>query len=245
MSNHEVASDQKRQVLVWKPSRELVVVEVLVAGEVDLAELLLLALVHVEVDPDRRFAERLGLEVHLREVVALRAVEALDPARGSRTAADSRAWSPVASVSASRILSLSMFSLPAIEIWRTSGFSSTSKTTTAPASVGSRCALHVAEEAELVDLLDVLRDLRRVERRAGLRADPAADRLGVDPVVAAHRRSARSARPAPRRCTAGSASTTSKCTTTPAGVRSVRACAETIAALPRSVARSERTTSGS
>ena len=79
MSNHEVASDQKRQVLVWKPSRELVVVEVLVAGEIDLAELLLLALVHVEVDPHRRLAERLDLEVHLREVVALGAVEALDP----------------------------------------------------------------------------------------------------------------------------------------------------------------------
>jgi hypothetical protein len=50
--------------------------------------------------------------------------------------------------------------------------------------------------------------------------------------------------PAPRRC-AGLASTTSKRTITPAAVRSVRACAEMIAALLRSVARSERTASGS
>jgi hypothetical protein len=88
---------------------------------------------------------------------------------------------PVASVSASRILSLSMFSLPAIEICRTSGFSSTSYTTCGARVGGLALHLDVLEEAELVDLLRCpSADLQRVERRAGFEPDPAADRLGVD-----------------------------------------------------------------
>ena len=57
---------------------ELAVVEVLVARELDLAQLELLALVHLEVDADGRLAERVDLEGDVGQVVALRPVEGLD-----------------------------------------------------------------------------------------------------------------------------------------------------------------------
>jgi len=163
---------------------QLVVGERLVAVELDVAELELLALGDVEVHPDRAFT--LGLErvLHLRLVVALGLVLGFDPRlvleqeRVVDGGADGDGELLLDVVGGDRVVS---------------GDADLADDRVLAHHVGHHGAAvrgavdlhaHVVEEAEPVDALHVLRDARGAELVADLGADHRLHRVGLDAAVA-------------------------------------------------------------
>ena len=164
---------------------QLAVAELLVADEVDRAQLELPALVDVEVDADRGLAERLDPVADLGEVVALGPVERRDPlaileeqriveggaGRERQDVADLVAVDRL--VARDRDLAHDRVLLDVDDH---------------PPPLGRllREDPDVPEEAERLHLAHVPRDLGRAVARAGLGAHAREDRVRLDPAIAAH-----------------------------------------------------------
>ncbi len=162
---------------------QLAVVEVFVALELDLAELQLLALDHLEVHRHRVVRQRLDLVVDRCLVVAFGAVQGLDAVavlveqRQVERGAGGERQLIADAIALDRLVAGDRHLAHHRVLDDVEGED-------APVRARLRVDAHVLEEAQRVDLAHVLGDLRGVEAIARLGRDAGADRVGLDALVA-------------------------------------------------------------
>ena len=164
---------------------ELLGVEVLVPAELDRVERQLRALDDLEVDRHRVPGDLLDLVGHARQVVALSAVQALDPLAvlEEQRVVEGRPGGERQRVA--DLVALDGFVARDRDL-ADDGVLLDLEGEHPPRRGRLRQHPHVAEEAEGVYLAHVRRDGRRVERLTRLGRDARLDRVGFDALVAAH-----------------------------------------------------------